>query len=73
MNESPELALIAAVIGQAVRDTKDRKERDSAWRWIRSDSPRPFGFCFCCDALGLNPEWVRKKIESRKVLQFCPD
>jgi hypothetical protein len=73
MNELPELALIAAVLGQAVRDTKNRKERDSAWRWIRSNSPRPFGFCWCCSALGLSPEWAREKIESKKIFRFCPD
>jgi hypothetical protein len=63
--------LIAAVIGQAVRDLAAKRGRDAARRWIASDSRRAFGFVFCCEALGIEPSWARRQIENKKTFAFC--
>lgn len=64
--ECPELALIAAVLAQAVRDLAVKAERDRARRWIESGSERAFGFVWCCTTLGVDPQWARARISERK-------
>jgi hypothetical protein len=64
--ECPERALVAAVIAQAVRDVTAKNTRESALRWIDSPSERVFGFVWCCQTLGVDPQWARAKIHDRK-------
>lgn len=77
--DTPERQLIAGVLSQAVSDAtcpskgdsvglcgvKVSSARTSAERWIDSDSERPLGFRWCCAVVGLDPEVVRERIQSR--------
>lgn len=70
--------LIAATLEQAIRDAtaperyrgnkwgaNTRLERERARRWIADDSPRVFGFRWCCHALGYDPDAVRERLAGR--------
>lgn len=65
--ECPELAVVAAVVAQAVRDVGDKNARESALRWINSPSRRVFGFVWCAELLGLDAGWARARILDRKT------
>ena len=68
-------SLVASVVMQALRDLGAKREREGARRWLMSDSPRPFGFVWCVESLGLNAEWARAKILDRRfsVAGLLPD
>lgn len=52
--------LWAAVIEQAVDDLRSHAHLDNALQWLRSDNPRPGGFRWICDHIGLEPPHIRK-------------
>ena len=73
MFDGPEKDLVIAVLQRAVEDArgdlkglgvKDRqKVQQSALGWIRRNTNRCFSFLWVCDALELDPEWIRRRIK----------
>lgn len=70
-----ESALLVAVLRQAIEDARLRcaqvryvrriqhlRLRDEARRFILSNDPRPMGFVWICDCLGLHEDFVRRRI-----------
>lgn len=37
-------------------------------RWIRSNGTAEMSFLWCCDQLGIDPEWVRVRMNRREFL-----
>jgi hypothetical protein len=60
----PPQRLWFAVLRQAIEDLIGRSP-DEARRWFLTDDNRPGGFRFICRQLGISPEQVRRKIDSR--------
>jgi hypothetical protein len=67
---TPEVRLAAAVLAQAIADVRwrrpdgrDRIRANAALRWLRSDDGRwPYSFLRICEVLGLEPAWVRDRV-----------
>jgi hypothetical protein len=53
--------LIAAVLELAVRDLKVPEHRDRALAWMHRPADGPFSFEWCCDHLGLDAGYVRRR------------
>ena len=80
--ESPELKLIAAILGDAILLIQHSpkslgKERIEALAWVESNSAQAFSFNFCCVTLNLHPQCVRKAIlgqpcSTNKQTEFIP-
>ncbi len=67
-NITGEQKLIAAVIKTAIEDYRVGSTRNvptiPGGYWIfKEESHRKFSFSWCCEALGLNPEYIREKIQ----------
>ncbi len=78
---TPEQGLMLALLSYALDDAniplglgeyasdiirERRRRRDDARRWIAEPaSDWTFSFSNCCEALGLDPDWVRKGIQAR--------
>lgn len=72
-HENPELGLIAAVLGAALREATEparaytrtdtrhaaANARAQAQAWIASDSCTPWSYRWCCDHCGADPAQVR--------------
>lgn len=61
--ETPEKHLMYAVFEEAVKQLKDGKAgaRESVFRWIsRNDRTWPFSFINICEALELDPEYIKR-------------
>ena len=57
--------LIYAELGDALGllityDRKSEKDREAARRWIAERGSEPWTFEFCCEAVSLDPSYVRK-------------
>ena len=67
----PEKRLLAAVLQRAVTDyiTGEGETKEGARMWLMDDQPEdaPLSFLFICEALDLDPESLRKAIESQAV------
>ena len=62
---SPEMALRAAVLRQAIRDSQgDSRDAESAKMWFRGDQNSCEGFSFIeiCESLSFDPDVAIKKI-----------
>ena len=73
----PELRLMVAVLEEALRTfcryagssgrRNQRLFREAAEWFDSSDASWPFAFEYICDALGLEPEWIRQLIRRREA------
>jgi hypothetical protein len=69
---SPERRLAAAVLTQALANIHDHygqrkwaQQVEADLAWVRADDPsEAFGFVGLCDAFGLDPTWVRERVEA---------
>lgn len=59
-----ELKLLAAILVRAEKDLRGNAKwkRSSAFDWINSRVERPYSFEWVCENLGLDSEYVRRKI-----------
>jgi hypothetical protein len=68
---SPERKLAAAVLASALTEIRDHHDHPHYRRhvagdleWVYSEDSRwPFSFLRLCDVLGLEPAWVRERVE----------
>lgn len=62
-----EYRLLKAMIVRAIldlRETAEKLDRLDAKRWLFSDSPRDFGFLWCCELLEFDSESIRARIKN---------
>lgn len=68
---SPEIALLCAVLENAFvcfQDRDDIAEAQAAENWFLSDDSRPlFSFLSVCAALGLEPGFIRKRLDRLRL------
>lgn len=64
----PEKRVFWAILAQALKDVRssckwgNKADREDALRWFYSDALYERSFVWICDALGIDPEWVRSAI-----------
>ncbi len=74
LNVEPSKKLMLAVLQDAVmvlldpsprRSLPEQRIRTDAERWVASnDSIHPFAFCSICEALGIDPQYLRRAIRT---------
>jgi hypothetical protein len=64
---SPSRRLLGAVLERALLDATGRparqSERDDALAWFRADDESPFSFRWISFHLGIEPEWLRSRLD----------
>lgn len=67
---SPEQRLVLAILERAYLDVVQRDKlfyRDTTekllTRWLDLDNPRPWGFRWCCEKVGIDPEKMLSRIK----------
>lgn len=60
---TPEQALCAAVLLQALIDLRTNVQIEYVRDWIAARYPAAITFSTCCDALGLDPSAVREQLD----------
>ena len=63
--------LMAATIILALKDLnrKDKKIRKNAEDWFNERSRKPFGFYYCLEHSGLNPNIIQLIIKDRNLIK----
>ena len=59
------LAVLVDAINLVLREKRDRSAAKEAWSWIFASGVACWlSFDLACDALGLNPEWLRERLSA---------
>jgi hypothetical protein len=68
--DSPCRRLVGSVLERALLDVAGPSARDAeradALAWFRSDHEAPFSFRWIAHQLGIDPDWLRSRIEARQ-------